>query len=100
MSYRFSFLSDADDEELAGHALSLFFEGFETSANAISLLLMDLAENVDIQQRLHDEIVDVMERRDNKFTYDAMQEMTYLDKVVLGKLLFCSFIHICHTPSC
>jgi hypothetical protein len=40
----------------------------------------------DIQDRLREEIDDVLQKHDGKLTYDSIQEMEYLDKVVSGKI--------------
>lgn len=77
-------LKDANEEELAGHALSLFIEGFETSSTVLAFALYELAQYPEVQERLHEEIIDVLSRHDNKFTFDALQDMFYLDCTVQG----------------
>lgn len=76
---------DSTDTELAAHAFSLFIEGFETSSTVMSFLLYELARNPEIQERVHDEIVEVLARHNNKFSYDALQEMVYLERVIHGE---------------
>lgn len=77
----------ASDLEISAHSLSLFFEGFETSSAVLSYVLYELARNPDIQDRVHSEVVEVLEKHDNKFSYEALQEMTYLECVLHGKQL-------------
>lgn len=67
--------------------MSLFIEGFETSSTVLAFTLYELARWSEVQERLHDEIIDVLSRHDNKFTYDALQEMFYLDCTVHGTKL-------------
>lgn len=75
-----------DEHEAISHGFSFFIEGFETSGNVLSFALYAMAKNPDIQQRLREEMHDVLERHNNELTFDAMQEMTYLDCVVHGEM--------------
>nr|AGI03845.1 cytochrome P450 6BQ9 [Tribolium castaneum] len=68
--------------ELAAQAFVFFLGGFETSSTTMSWALYELATNQDIQEKLRKEINDVLSRHNNKLSYDAMMEMTYMDKVI------------------
>lgn len=70
--------------ELAAQAFMFFFAGFETSSTAINFSLFELARNADIQERLRAEIVDVLAKHDGKITFDAVNEMPYLEQVFNG----------------
>lgn len=74
-----------DEKEAISHAFSFFIEGFETSSGVMSLALYSLANNPDIQQTLRVEVQEVLERHGNEFSFEALQEMTYLDGVVMGE---------------
>nr|CAD7571558.1 unnamed protein product [Timema californicum] len=56
--------------------------GFHTSANTTSFALYELATQPDMQTRLRQEILDVLDKHGGKITHDALTEMTYLDMVV------------------
>ncbi|XP_069672115.1 probable cytochrome P450 6a13 isoform X2 [Periplaneta americana] len=56
--------------------------GFETSSTTMTFCFYELALNTDIQNRLRDEIDNATKKHDGNITYDDIQEMTYLDKVV------------------
>lgn len=71
--------TDYDEEILAGHSISLFFDGTETSATALSYTLYELARNPHCQAILYDEVRRVLEKHGGKLTYAALQEMTYLE---------------------
>jgi hypothetical protein len=70
---------------LAAQAFIFFLGGFETSSATITFCLYELSLQQDIQNRLWEEINDVLQKHDGKLTYEGIQEMEYLDKVVSGK---------------
>lgn len=41
-----------------------------------------MARNPDIQERLYEEITDVLAKYDGQVTFEALQEMEYLDNVI------------------
>ncbi|XP_021923338.1 probable cytochrome P450 6a13 [Zootermopsis nevadensis] len=48
----------------------------------MTFCLYELSVNPDLQEHLRAEIDDVLEKHDGNITYDAIQEMNYLDKVI------------------
>lgn len=76
---------EASDEEMAGHSLSLYLEGSETTSQVMGFILYDLARNPEVQQRVYDEINEVLAKHDNKLSFEAIQDMNYLDCVIHGK---------------
>ena len=70
---------------IAAQAFIFFVAGFETSSTTLSLCLLELAINPEIQQRLSIEIDTTLEKCKGLITYDAVQSMSYLDKVVNGE---------------
>lgn len=75
----------SNDAELAGHALNIFMEGFETSSHVLAFVFYELARNSSVQERLHEDTIKVLAKHNNEFTYEALQEMKYLDAVVHGE---------------
>jgi len=71
---------------VAAQAFVFFLAGFETSSTTMTFCLYELAIHPDIQEVLRNEIDTVLEKHDGNISYEAIQEMTYLDKVVSGKL--------------
>ncbi|KAH8410922.1 hypothetical protein KR222_009838, partial [Zaprionus bogoriensis] len=74
-------------EQMAAQAFVFFIAGFETSSSTMAYCLYELALQPDIQQRLRDEIEAVLnEVSDGKVTYEAINQMTYLEQVILETL--------------
>jgi cytochrome P450 family 6 len=73
---------------LAAQAFIFFLAGFETSSATMTFCLYELSLHQDIQDRLRQEIDFVLQKHEGKLTYEAIQEMEYLDKVVSGKTFF------------
>ena len=59
--------------------------GYETSGSTLTFALYELAFHPEIQQSLRAEILQVLSKHDGKLTYDGIQEMSYLDRVVSGE---------------
>ncbi|KAL4709663.1 hypothetical protein ACJJTC_007394 [Scirpophaga incertulas] len=72
------FLFELDDDLIVAQILVFFAAGFETSSSATSYTLHELAFNPEVQQKVHAEIDQVLARHNNKLSYDAVKEMTYL----------------------
>ena len=66
-------------------ALSFLLAGYETSASTLTFALYELALHPEIQQSLRAEILQVLSKHDGKMTYDGIQNMSYLDRVVSGE---------------
>lgn len=72
-------------EEIAAQAFVFFVAGFETSSTTMSFCLFELATNIEIQERVREEIYEVLERHEGRITYDSLAEMKYLTQVVEGE---------------
>ncbi|XP_046960768.1 cytochrome P450 6B2-like [Vanessa cardui] len=68
-----------DELCLVAQVFVFFAAGFETSSSSTSYALHELAYNPDLQQKIQDEIDQVLSKYDNKLCYDAVAEMTLLD---------------------
>ncbi|CAD1475349.1 unnamed protein product [Heterotrigona itama] len=69
-------------QDMANHAFSFFFGGFDTVSSQTSIVAHLLAENADVQERVQQEIDETLENNNGELTYDAMHEMKYLDAVI------------------
>jgi hypothetical protein len=66
-------------------SLAFLLAGYETSASTLSFCLYELALHPEFQQSLRAEILQVLSEQDGKLTYDSMQNMSCLDRVVSGE---------------
>lgn len=78
----FVHLIDINDIELAGYSLSIFVEGYETSSTVLGFAIYEMARNQDVQEQLYTEITDVLAKYNGECTFEALQEMEYLDNVI------------------
>ncbi|KAM3961539.1 cytochrome P450 6B6-like [Aphomia sociella] len=68
-----------DEIIIAAQVFVFFAAGFETSSSATSYTLHQLAYYPEVQKKVHQDIDKVLAKHDNKLSYDAIKEMTYLE---------------------
>lgn len=78
--------ADINNEALTGRSVTLYFEGSETSSISFSFALYELAKNPDVQDRLYAEICDTLKKNNGELTFDALNEMKYLENIFLEAL--------------
>lgn len=71
---------ELSDLIMTAQVFVFFGAGFETSSTASSFTLHQLAFNPEYQEKVQKQIDEVLLRHDNKITYDAVKEMTYLER--------------------
>ncbi|XP_061720091.1 cytochrome P450 6B6-like [Cydia pomonella] len=70
---------EMNEDLMAAQVFIFFAAGFETSSSATSFTLHQLAYNPNVQKKVQEEIDRVLGQHNNKLSYDAVKEMTYLD---------------------
>ncbi|XP_034830601.1 cytochrome P450 9e2-like [Maniola hyperantus] len=70
------------DNDLIAQAVLFFIAGFDTVSIAMSFALLELALHPEVQDRLYEEIKEYNEKHNGKLSFNAIQNMTYLDMVV------------------
>lgn len=71
-------------EDITAQALIFFVAGFDTVSTVMCFLSYELAVNVDIQQRLQDEIDQTLNACEGTLIYEALLKMKYMDMVISG----------------
>lgn len=64
-----------------------FFAGFEPSSTSLTFALLELALNLDIQEKAREEILSVMKNHGGTITYEGLAEMNYLSRLYSGNIL-------------
>lgn len=73
--------------DIAAECFLFFVGGFETAAAAISWAIYELAINQEVQKKARSEIHRVLSKYEGKITYEGVHELTYLDRIIAGKIL-------------
>lgn len=72
-----------NDDEIVAQCFLFFAAGFDTSSTLLSFLGYELAVNLDIQQKLYEEIREMNKVLEGKIlNYDLLQKMQYMDMVI------------------
>nr|QZM07481.1 cytochrome P450 monooxygenase CYP6TC1 [Lasioderma serricorne] len=68
--------------EVVAESFLFFIGGFDTSATTGSFALFELAMNQEIQDRARNEVMEVIRKNGGELTYDAIQDMKYVEQVI------------------
>lgn len=71
--------------ELTAQAFGFFVAGYETSSTLLSFTIYEMAKNPDLQDLLHRELDQTLERYDGEMNYECLKEMPYMVQVIQGK---------------
>jgi hypothetical protein len=80
-----SAFSEIDGDLFVAQSLAFLIAGYETAGSTMSFCLYELALHPEIQQSVRAEILQVLSEQDGKLTYDSMQDMSFLVRVVSGE---------------
>lgn len=72
--------------DITAQALGIVIDGSETSSTLMSFIFLELAHNPEVQQKLRETIEDAKRRHGEKITYEALQEIAYLEMTILETL--------------
>ncbi|KAF2903664.1 hypothetical protein ILUMI_02505 [Ignelater luminosus] len=70
------------DEDIVCQAAIFFFGGYDTVGSLLCNLVYELAINPDAQDKLIEEVDEVLTKCKGKITYEALMKMKYLDMVI------------------
>uniref|UniRef100_A0A1I8NN27 Cytochrome P450 n=1 Tax=Stomoxys calcitrans TaxID=35570 RepID=A0A1I8NN27_STOCA len=80
--------------QLAAQVFQFLLAGFETSSTTMAFALYELAQNQDVQQRAREEIISVLERHNQEFSYECMKDMVYVDQIMQETLRLYSSLSV------
>ncbi|XP_063905560.1 cytochrome P450 4C1-like [Zophobas morio] len=69
-----------DNEGIREEVDTFMFEGHDTITTALSFMLMLLANNKDVQERIYSELVEIFGDLNKKLTYNELQNLKYLER--------------------
>ncbi|XP_071453166.1 cytochrome P450 6k1-like, partial [Hetaerina americana] len=69
-------------DDITAAALSFVSDGTVTTASLLSFTFFELAHSPDVQENVRKEVEEVLKRYKGVPTYEALQEMTYLEMVL------------------
>lgn len=73
-------------DEIVANCVLFFVAGFDTSANTAAFALHELSKHPDLQVRARKHINEVLGKHNGELTYEALQEMTYLEQILDGRI--------------
>jgi len=76
---------DLSDDVICAQSILFFLAGFDTTQTLLQFAAYQLAVSPDIQETLAKEVCQSYKKNLNSFTYESINEMEYMDKLVLGK---------------
>ncbi|KAI8433993.1 hypothetical protein MSG28_012144 [Choristoneura fumiferana] len=68
------------DMVISANAFIIFLGGFETTSSTLAFLLLELAANPEVQEKMRREIQDVLGERE--LTYEVLHELEYMEMVI------------------
>lgn len=71
-------------DEMAGQSFAFYSAGYVSSATTMSFCMYELAKNQTIQQKLYEDVANVLRAHDGKLSYDSLNEMKYLGYCIDG----------------
>ncbi|XP_055939927.1 cytochrome P450 3A21-like [Argiope bruennichi] len=69
-------------DELVAQCVIFFLAGYDTTATTLSHASHLLALHPEVQSKAYEEIREVIEKHKGELTYEALQEMKYLDNII------------------
>jgi len=77
--------SEIDGDLFVTQALVYLLTGYETSGTTLSFALYEFELHPEIEQSVRDELRKVLSKHGDKLTYDGIQDMSYLERVISGE---------------
>ncbi|EDW24590.1 GL24232 [Drosophila persimilis] len=76
-------LKSVSKDLIAGQLFLFFVAGYETTASTAAYTIYELTQNPEVMARALEDVRSTLEKHDGKLSYDAIQDMKYLEACVL-----------------
>ena len=83
-----------DEMVIVATAIVLMVAGYDTTGTTMAWVCYELAKNPEVQNRLREEVQEIMQDSSGDLTYEDLNKMTYLDQVISETLRFHSPVAI------
>ncbi|KAG8286365.1 hypothetical protein J6590_061578 [Homalodisca vitripennis] len=83
-------------DQIAAQSFGFFSAGFETASSTMTFCLYELAHHPEIQERLRLELEKVLEKHGGEVSYQALQDLKYMDQVVDETLRMYASLAVLH----
>ncbi|XP_036346577.1 probable cytochrome P450 6d5 [Rhagoletis pomonella] len=70
-------------EIIASNLFLFYVAGYETTASTVAFTAFELAQYPEVLEKAQRDVREVLEKHGNKFSYDAIQDMKYLDLCIM-----------------
>ena len=77
-----------DIEAIVATAIIIMIAGYDTTACTLSFACYELAKHQDVQDRLRDELEEVLEGKEGELDFEDIKKMTYMDQVLAETLRY------------
>ena len=73
-----------DEEAIVATALVIMVAGYDTTGSTLSFACYELAKNIEVQEKLRDEISEIFCGKENEedLSYEDIKKMKYMDQVL------------------
>ncbi|XP_014273208.2 uncharacterized protein [Halyomorpha halys] len=71
-----------DDNTISSNAIVFLLAGYETTATTLSYVLYELSQNPEIQEKVKNEVENVLKKYEGDITWEGLAEMKYIDLVI------------------
>ncbi|XP_073811906.1 probable cytochrome P450 6a21 [Musca autumnalis] len=68
--------------QIAAQIFSFLLAGYESSSTAMAFALYELAQNPTEQEKARQEVIEVIERHDQLFSYECLKDLVYLEQIM------------------
>ena len=80
-----------DEFSIVATALVIMVAGYDTTGSTLAFTCHELAKYPEIQDKVREEVTDILDGKDGDIAYEDLQKMTYMDQVLSEVLRY-------HTP--